>query len=96
MGIMKKTYPQNPQEWREAIEDGLGLTPSEAQDAYRVGVFPVEQLELWLESTYRQGYSADFVPALQRNIKGLVAWAYGSESEPYWPGSDGDQKPDHG
>jgi hypothetical protein len=92
MGIMQKRYPQNPKEWREATEYGLGLTPPEAQDAYRAGAFPVEQLELWLQSTYQQGYSSEFLPALQRNIKGLVAWAYGNENEPYWPGSDDDQK----
>jgi hypothetical protein len=93
---MQKRYPQDPKEWREAIESGLGLTPPEAQDAYRAGVFPFEQLELWLQSTYQQGYSSEFLPALQRNIEGLIAWAYGNESEPYWPGSDDDQKPNHG
>ncbi len=83
-----KSYPKNPQEWRDAIQQGLGLNNDEAQMAYQAERFPYKHLEQWLMSTYKQGYSSDFIPALRRNLKGLVGWVYGGESEPYWPGSD--------
>jgi len=83
-----KSYPLNPKEWRTAIQQGLGINRKEAQIAYQADQFPYEQLEQWLMSTYKQGYNADFIPALRRNIKGLIGWVYADESEPYWPGSD--------
>jgi hypothetical protein len=84
-----KSYPQNPQEWRNTIQHGMGISTEDALIAFQADLFPYEQLEQWLMSTFKQGYSSDFVPALRRNIKGLVGWVYGGESEPYWPGSDG-------
>jgi hypothetical protein len=83
-----KDYPQNPQEWRAAIRKGLGMDDNEARMAYQAETFAYEQLEQWLMSTYKQGYSSDFVPALRRNLKGLAGRVYGNEDEPYWPGSD--------
>jgi hypothetical protein len=88
--MKQKRYPQNPDEWRTAIQTGLGLSETEAQEAYQAGDFSLKQLERWLQSAFGQDYSSDFLPALQRNIKGLVDWAYGEEGEPYWPGSDHD------
>ncbi len=87
---MQKTpkYPQNPIEWQSAINQGLNLSDTEGIMLYESKTFPYDQLEQWIRSTYTEGFSQDFIPALLRNIKGLVAWAYGGEEEPSWPGSD--------
>ncbi len=82
------TYPQEPAEWRSAIEDGIGLDEMKAGEAYRTGQFPYDRLEHWIREAFGAGFHPDFVPALLRNIRGLVAWAYGEGEEPYWPGSD--------
>ena len=86
------TYPHNPKEWQSAIQDGIGVGEIEGQEAYQAGQFPCDELERWIRQAYSAGYSPDFVPALLRNIKGLVAWVYGGEGEPYWPGSDYDDE----
>jgi hypothetical protein len=86
------TYPQEPAEWQSAIQEGIGVSAMDGRKAYRAGVFPYEQLEQWIRETFNQGFSADFVPALLRNVKGLVAWVYGDGDEPSWPGSDHDQR----
>lgn len=86
--MANKTYPQQPAEWRSAIEDGIGASRVRAQHAYHTGQFPYGQLEDWLRRAFGTGFHPDFVPALLRNIKGLVAWAYGEGDEPHWPGSD--------
>ena len=83
-------YPQEPGEWRQAVEVGIGVTGPVGQAAYRAGEFPYEKLELWIRETFSEGFRPDFVPALLRNLRGLVAWAYGDGGEPYWPGSDSD------
>ena len=85
---MQKEYPQNPKEWRKAIEAGLGFCCSEAENLYHSGAFPYARLEKWIHATFSNGYSPEFVPALQRNLKGLVSWVYGDQAEPFWPGSD--------
>ncbi len=84
------TYPQNPEEWQSAIQDGIGVGRIEGQEAYHAGRFPHEELASWIREAYSGGCSPDFVPALLRNIKGLVAWVYGDGGEPSWPGSDFD------
>jgi glucosamine-6-phosphate deaminase len=84
----KSSYPTNPETWRTAIREGMGLNSEETRDIYQSGAFPFEQLENWLVKTYSTGYSPEFLPALLRNIGGLVAWVYGDGDEPYWPGSD--------
>ena len=83
-----QTYPQNPEEWLVAIQDGIGISRSQGQSAYQEGKFPYKQLEQWIRKTFSEGFSPDFVPALLRNIHGLVAWVYGNGEEPFWPGSD--------
>lgn len=85
------TYPQNPAEWRLAIQDGTGLLEQDGRKAYQLGDFPYERLEDWIRDTYCESYHPDFVPALLRNIRGLVGWVYGTGGEPSWPGSDDDQ-----
>ena len=85
------TYPQNPEEWRSTIQDGIGVGVIEGQEAYQAAKFPYNQLEHWIREAYSAGDSPDFVPALLRNIKGLVAWVYGDGDEPCWPGSDLDE-----
>lgn len=86
------TFPQDREAWQTAVADGLDLPPAQAEAAYERGEFPYAQLAQWLQTTYsaEAGYSPAFVPALLRNIKGLVAWVYGRGSEPYWPGTDED------
>ncbi len=86
--MANKTYPQEPVEWRSAVQDGIGLDGSEGRRAFQVGTFPYEQLEQWIREAFGRGFSPDFVPALLRNIKGLVTWVYGDGSEPFWPGCD--------
>lgn len=81
-------YPQTADEWAAAIEQGLGLTPGEALSAFACGRFPYDRLEGWIRSAYGEGFGPNFVPALLRNKRGLVRWAYGGGPEPYWPGSD--------
>lgn len=90
--MTQPTYPQNPAEWQTAIHNGLALSPSEAQTALLNSRFPYNQLNQWFATTFsaENGYSPQFVPALQRNIKGLVAWVYNDGAEPYWPGTDAD------
>jgi hypothetical protein len=82
------TYPQDPADWQSATQEGIGLSAIEGRNAYRAGKFPYQELERWIRGTFSQGFSPDFVTALLRNVKGLVAWVYGEGGEPYWPGSD--------
>lgn len=84
------SYPQNADEWHSAITHGFGLTPEEGKAQHQTGTFPFEAFTVWLRQEFRadKGYNPDFVPALIRNRKGLVAWLYGNGSEPYWPGQD--------
>jgi hypothetical protein len=81
-------YPQNPAEWRSAIQDGIGVGEIQGREAFHAGKFPYEELEQWIREAFGKAFSPDFVPALLRNIRGLVAWVYGDGVEPYWPGSD--------
>jgi len=82
------TYPQNPAEWQSAIQHGIDVDAIEGKEAYQTGEFPYDQLAHWIREVYSEGFSPDFVPALLRNIRGLVAWVYGGKGEPHWPGSD--------
>ncbi len=83
-------FPQSAKEWQEAIEDGLGITAVQGRQQWASNTFPSEKVAAWLAEKYdaKHGYSPQFVPALLRNLHGLLAWAYGNGSEPYWPGSD--------
>lgn len=84
------SYPRNSEEWRISILQGIGLLPEKGRSLYNSGRFPYNDLISWiyLEFSEENGYSPNFVPALVRNIKGLVSWVYGNGSEPYWPGKD--------
>ena len=64
------------------------LSESEGRKRHGLKAFPYNRLEQWIRNTFREGFHPDFVPALLRNIKGLVAWVYGGENEPYWQQSD--------
>lgn len=88
------SYPEDRQAWRDAIDSALALSRADAEAALRRGDFPYARLARWLRSRYRAeaGYSPEFVPALLRNVRGLVAWVYGGGSEPYWPGRDHDAR----
>lgn len=85
-----RTYPQEPAEWQSAIQASIGLSVHEGQQAHQAGKFPYQQLEQWIQESFSHDFSPDFVPALLRNIQGLVAWVYGNAGEPSWPGSDND------
>jgi hypothetical protein len=85
---MTKTYPQNPRAWQSAIQNGIGISKTQAQKALQDDAFPYRQLEHWIKTTFKEGFSSDFIPALLRNIQGFVIWVYGDGEEPYWPGSD--------
>ena len=85
---MANDYPTNPAQWRIVIEAGIGLSSLEAVEKLQAGKFPYKRLEEWIKQVFSDGFSPDFVPALLRNLHGLVHWVYGEGSEPYWPGSD--------
>ncbi len=82
-------YPQSPTEWQAAIEAGIEVPIEEGSEALADGTFPYAKLADWVRVTYDKRIGPDFVAAVLRNIRGLVAWAYGDKSEPYWPGSEG-------
>ena len=86
--MVNHSYPQNPSEWRLAIRAGIGLSMNDAQKSYLDGTFPFIQLEQWIRATFQEGFVSDFVPALLRNIKGLVSWVYENGPEPNWRESD--------
>lgn len=81
-------YPQDPAGWAQAIENGLHLSPKEARGAFLNGEFPYHDLTAWIRTEFAEGFVSDFIPALLRNIRGLVAWVYGGGEEPFWPGAD--------
>lgn len=84
------SYPQNVDEWREAIGKALKLTPEKGRARYQAGMFPFDDLTVWIrrEFSVDKGYSPAFIPALIRNREGLIDWVYGDCSEPCWPGQD--------
>ena len=84
----QKDYPKNEDEWRIAIYKGLGITQTEGKELFQSKRFPVRKLEDWIRIEHARGFGPEFVPALLRNIKGLVAWVYGDGPEPCWPGKD--------
>ncbi|MFW9779331.1 MAG: hypothetical protein ACFFE8_10805 [Candidatus Heimdallarchaeota archaeon] len=81
-------YPQNREEWQNAIYAGIGLSKPEGETRYQSQEFPYSDLEKWIQRSYSRGFHPDFVPALLRNIKGLVAWVYGGRNEPNWSQAD--------
>lgn len=88
--VKKNSYPQNRHEWSTAIEQGLGITRAQGEELCRNGCFPKKELAEWLKDEYGEIHGPDFVPALLRNINGLIAWVYGDRPEPFWPGKDPD------
>jgi len=85
---MKKEYPQNKHEWSIAIQEGLGITLTSGKELHRDGRFPADDLLEFIKKEYSEGFGENFVPALLRNLKGLINWVYGNGAEPYWPGKD--------
>ena len=83
-------WPTNAAAWRDAFERGIGLHPAAGSVRQARGDLDPAEFVTWIESEFSEsrGYHADFVPSLTRNIRGLLAWAYGDGPEPYWPGSD--------
>ena len=83
-------YPTTSHGWREWIEDRLGITERVGREMALDGSFPFDKLvEKWREEfASERGYSVSFIPALIRNKKGLIAWAYLGSPEPLWTGSD--------
>lgn len=86
----KKEYPQTREEWSNAIEQSLGISQAKGEELLTTGKFPVQMLAEWLKKGYSEGFGPNFLPALLRNINGLVTWVYGNKPEPYWPGKNGD------
>jgi len=91
--VTAKNYPQTPEEWQATIQNGIGINQSEGQKALQEGKFAYEQFAQWIREIFSDGFSPDFIPALLRNIRGLVEWVYGDGDEPFWPGSDDDSVP---
>jgi hypothetical protein len=85
---MQISYPEDPKAWRELIQREVSLDVSYGIKAYEIGTFPHEVLGNWIVERFSEGYHPSFVPALLRNIKGLVMWVYGNGEEPLWTGSD--------
>jgi len=79
-------YPLNTKEWIRWIKNNLDIDELAAIDFLEEGAFPFYRLEaLWKrEFSVNKGYHSDFVPALVRNKRGLIAWVYRDSSEPNW------------
>ena len=84
------SYPLNAEEWRETINRALNLAPDEGAAHHQNNTFPYKELEAWIRQKFQpaDGFASDFIPALIRNIRGLVTWVYGGGSEPRWPSQD--------
>lgn len=83
-------WPQSPDEWRSQIAECIGLDEDAAAHRYSTGTFPYEALVRCLRDAFGAdaGYHEGFADALARNRRGLVDWAFGDGSEPWWPGRD--------
>jgi hypothetical protein len=86
--MQNKSYPQNPEEWQSTIQNEIGISKSEGQNFLQESQFPYQKLAHWIQETFKEGFSSDFIPALLRNLQGFVEWVYGEGDEPFWPGSD--------
>ncbi len=75
-------------EWARVIEEDLQISLDQGKDLHATRRFPNDILLEWFRTELVDGFSAEFVPALERNINGLVDWVYGTGAEPFWPGSD--------
>lgn len=89
------TWPQDAEGWRDTLARILRTSPDEAQERHVAGTLPRETIAGWLDARFSaaRGFHPDFAPSLVRNLDGLMRWAFGNGSEPYWPGSDADQRP---
>ena len=81
-------YPQTPDEWACTIWYSLGIDKAGGEALAAAGEFPYRRLALWIQETYTEGYAPEFVPALLRNLRGLVSWVYSGAPEPDWRGAD--------
>lgn len=87
-------YPQTGPAWAAQIAEGLGLAEASARAQHAAGTLNRAAVTAWIEQAFGDGpYSDPFVPALTRNLEGLLRWAYADGGEPYWPGSDEDPGP---
>lgn len=53
-------YPQNADEWRDAIAHSFSLTPAEGKARYQADTFPFEAFTEWLQ----QEFSAEILLSL--------------------------------
>lgn len=88
--IILVNYPMIPDEWQIWIESHLDISKEEGPRLLQSNLFPIEKLvEQWKkEFDTEKGYSTDFIPALIRNMAGLLKWVYSNGKEPNWKGSD--------
>ncbi len=86
-------YPTSPEEWHSWIDVHLGISRQKGLDLFKDSSFPMERLiAIWeMEFTETKGYSPAFIPALVRNVKGLLNWVYYDGPEPNWRESDSSQ-----
>ena len=47
--MLHGAYPQHPQGWRSAIQDGIGVGGAEGQEAYQAGQCPYDSGGLYEE-----------------------------------------------
>jgi hypothetical protein len=83
-------WPETREQWRAVLAAGIGLSPEDGDAQWAAGDLDLATVDDWLATTYaaENGFHPDFVPALARNLRGLLAWVYGGGSEPCWPGRD--------
>ncbi len=83
-------WPTNPAEWRAAFAQGTGADELDVAARLAAGDLDAAPFLRWIEREFAAsgGFHDDFVPALSRNIHGLLTWAYADGTEPYWPGTD--------
>lgn len=93
MLTLSPSYPKNAVEWRDFIASKFGISPEEGKTYYQAKNFPTDSFISWIRQEFSvdSGYSHTFIPAIVRNLEGLITWIYGEGNEPYWPGEDGDQ-----
>jgi hypothetical protein len=83
--------PMTVEEWRAALEKGVGLTPEEGIRLHGAGGIPVDRVEVFVREAYgEEDEPGPYVEAVVRNLLGMLDWVYGEGGEPYWPGCDTD------
>jgi len=83
--------PADPNAWVREIQTHLQISPAQGQRLLETGQLPTDRVLHWFRTQLAGEFSPEFVPALTRNLNGMLAWLHANGDEPYWPGDDGAQ-----